>query len=230
MKKVRIRGGICYLRCVKKTELAIFDLDGTLLDTIADLGNSVNHILSTHGMPLHTIPDYKKMVGRGMRNLVKAAIPETSREDGFIDSFLKEFLDWYMDHIDKETLPYPGIPEMMKELDSRGVRTAVASNKVQRGTVHLIKEFFPEIPFVAICGNSPGFPLKPDAAIVNHIMEKAGTSPETTIMVGDSETDIRTAHNAGIPVVAVTWGFRPVEDLAEADYIVDSTQQILKLF
>lgn len=214
---------------MKKTELVIFDLDGTLLNTIADLGNSVSHTLEMHGFPSHTIPEYKKMVGHGMRNLVKAALPETERKDEFIDSFLKEFLDWYMDHIDSETRPYPGIPGLMAELKRKGIKLAIASNKIQRGTEHLIKEFFPDIPFVAICGNSPEFPLKPDAALVNYIMEKAGTTPETSMMVGDSGTDIRTAHNAGIPVVAVTWGFRPVEDLTEADYIVDSTEQILEI-
>lgn len=207
--------------------LVIFDLDGTLLDTIADLGNAVNHTLGTHGLPCHTLPDYKMMVGRGMRNLCKAALPESLREDEtFVDGFLKDFLDFYMTHIDCATLPYPGMQELVASLDAEGFALAVASNKLQSGTERLIRKFFPSIPFVAVCGNSPDFPLKPDAGLVKYIMDKAGVTADCTVMVGDSGIDIRTARNAGIPVIAVSWGFRPVSDLLDADLVVSTVPNL----
>ena len=209
-------------------KLIIFDLDGTLLDTVADLGGAVNHTLEQYALPPHDLPSYKMMVGRGMRNLVKNALPQDRREDdAFVDAFLKDFLDYYMAHIDCATLPYPGIPELLERLNASGCKLAVASNKLQAGTDALIRGFFPRIPFVAVCGNSAAYPLKPDAALVEYIMDKAGAAPPDTIMVGDSGIDIRTAHNAGIPVVAVSWGFRPVEDLTDADYIVGSAAELM---
>ena len=210
-------------------KLVIFDLDGTLLNTVSDLGNAVNHTLEAHGLPLHEIPEYKMMVGHGMRNLVKTALPATHQDDNFVDRFLKEFLDWYIDHVDSETVPYPGIPEIVDKLNADGFKLAIASNKIQRGTELLIRKFFPDIPFVAVCGNSPEFPLKPDAELVKFIMRKAGTEACDTVMVGDSGTDIRTARNAGIKVVAVTWGFRPRQDLLEADAIVDRAEDMLSV-
>lgn len=211
--------------------LVIFDLDGTLLNTIADLGNAVNHTLETRGLTQHSLPDYKMMVGRGMRNLCKAALPEQLRdEDSFVDAFLKDFLDYYMEHIDCATLPYPGMQELVARLDAEGYALAVASNKLQVGTEKLIRKFFPAIPFVAVCGNSPDFPLKPDAGLVKYIMGKAGASQECTVMVGDSGIDIQTAHNAGIPVVAVSWGFRPVSDLQAADTIASTVEDLTQTF
>lgn len=208
-------------------KLVIFDLDGTLLDTIADLGNAVNHTLEVHGLPRHPLPEYRQMVGRGMRNLVKDALPDTHKDDAFVDGFLQEFLDWYLGHVDIDTRPYPGIVEMIGTLHREGFNLAVASNKIQSGAERLIGEFFPGIPFVAVCGNKPGIPLKPDAALVKYIMDLAGVSEEDTVMVGDSGIDILTAHNAGIPVIAVSWGFRPKEDLADADHIADSAEEIV---
>lgn len=209
--------------------LVVFDLDGTLLNTIADLGNAVNHILEVHGLPLHTLPEYKKMAGHGMRNLVKSALPEDKREDAFLDACLSEFLAYYLEHIDDYTRPYPGITDTLGKLSASGVKLAVASNKIQKGTEKLISEFFPGIPFVAVCGNSPEFPLKPDAALVQYIMNKADTGVSAAIMVGDSRTDINTAKNAGISSIAVFWGFRPVEDLCEADHIINGPEDLLGL-
>ena len=208
-------------------KLIIFDLDGTLLDTIDDLGNAVNRILEEYDLPQHDLPSYKMRVGRGMRNLVKAALPQDYKDrDVFVDCFLKRFLSYYMDHIDVATRPYPGIPELVRKLDFEGYKLAVASNKLQAGTDRLIRKFFPDIPFVAVCGNSPEYPLKPDAALVRYIIEKAGVRPEDTVMIGDSEIDIHTAHNAGIPAIAVTWGFRPEESLLDADHIVRDVKEI----
>ncbi|MBO4724784.1 MAG: HAD family hydrolase [Bacteroidaceae bacterium] len=211
-------------------ELVIFDLDGTLLNTIADLGNAANHTLEALGLPQHNLDEYRLMVGNGMRKLIMRALPdEKAADDAFVDSTLASFLEYYADHIDIYTKPYPGIPELIKDLSNDGYKLAVASNKIQAGAEKLIAKFFPDIPFVAVMGNSPQYPLKPDAALVEYIMGKAGTDRAHTIMVGDSGTDIQTARNAGIPVIAVSWGFRPRTELTSADYIADTTRQVHKI-
>ena len=205
-------------------KLVIFDLDGTLLNTIADLAEGVNHTLADLGLPQHTIDEYTLMVGNGMRKLVMRALPQDkAADDAFVDSTLAAFLSYYADHIDVHTRPYPGIPELINSLSTAGYRLAVASNKIQAGTEKLIDRFFPGIPFVAVMGNSPLYPLKPDAAVVEYIMDKAGTDRAHTVMVGDSGTDIQTAQNAGIPIIAVSWGFRPRHELTSANNIADST-------
>lgn len=211
-------------------KLVIFDLDGTLLNTIADLAAGVNHTLAAHDLPQHTIDEYTLMVGNGMRKLVMRALTgELAADDAFVDSILAEFLNYYADHIDVHTKPYPGIPELISTLSAQGYRLAVASNKIQAGAEKLIQEFFPGIPFVAVMGNSPLYPLKPDAAVVEYIMDKAGTDRAHTVMIGDSGTDIQTARNAGIPVIAVSWGFRPRHELSVADFVADSTDHIQRI-
>lgn len=204
--------------------LVIFDLDGTLLNTIADLGNAANHTLAELELPQHTLDEYRLMVGNGMRKLIERALPPDKAADRtFVDSTLAAFLKYYAEHIDLYTKPYPGIPELINVLSTDGYRLAVASNKIQAGAEKLIEKFFPGIPFVAVMGNSPLYPLKPDAAVVEYIMQKAGTDRAHTVMVGDSGTDIQTARNAGIPIIAVSWGFRPRHELTSADHIADST-------
>jgi phosphoglycolate phosphatase len=208
-------------------KLVIFDLDGTLLNTIDDLGTAANHTLAELGLPQHTLDEYRLMVGNGMRKLIMRALPQDkASDDAFIDSTLKQFLEYYAAHIDIYTKPYPGIPELINTLSTDGYLLAVASNKIQAGAERLIERFFPVIPFVAVMGNSPLYPLKPDAAVVEYIMDKAGTDCTSTVMVGDSGTDIQTARNAGIPIIAVSWGFRPRHELTSADYIADSTDAL----
>ena len=213
--------------------LVIFDLDGTLLNTIADLGNAANHTLAELGLPQHSLDEYRLMVGNGMRKLIMRALPEDkASDDVFVDSTLARFLEYYARHIDVYTQPYPGIPELISTLKAQGYKLAVASNKIQAGAEKLIAKFFPEIYFVAVMGNSPDYPLKPDAALVEYIMKKAGTDRDHTIMIGDSGTDIQTARNANIPIIAVSWGFRPRHELTDANFIVDdadSLKKILKL-
>jgi len=214
-------------------KLVIFDLDGTLLNTIADLGNAANHTLEELGLPQHTHDEYRLMVGNGMRKLIMRALPDDmASDDTFVDSTLAKFLEYYAEHIDVYTQPYPGIPELISALSTEGFKLAVASNKIQAGAERLIAKFFPGIPFVSVMGNSPKYPLKPDAAVVEYIMKKAGTDRAHTVMIGDSGTDIQTAQNAGIPIIAVSWGFRPRHELTAANFIADdviSLKKILKI-
>ena len=229
--------------------LVIFDLDGTLIDSLEDLGAAVNHALALRDLPLHTREDYRKMVGHGVRNLVEKALeasvgPMTegnyfsgrcpknqfpsvetrpdnpknqfpsARTDSYVDAALADFKEYYSAHIDVHTRPYPGIPELLADLQAAGVRLAVASNKFQEGTERLIRSLFPDIQFVAILGNRPGYPLKPAPEIVQEVLRKADIGPSDAVMVGDSPTDMRTAANGGIEGLAVTWGYRTADELA----------------
>ena len=198
--------------------LVIFDLDGTLIDSLEDLGAAVNHALSLRNLPLHTREDYRKMVGHGVRNLVEKALEASVGTGPFpseeVDAALADFKEYYSAHIDVHTRPYPGIPELLADLQAAGVRLAVASNKFQEGTERLICSLFPDIQFVAIPGNRPGYPLKPAPEIVQEVLRKADIGPSDAVMVGDSPTDMRTAANGGIEGLAVTWGYRTADELA----------------
>ena len=194
-------------------KLVFFDLDGTLLDTIDDLSEAVNHAMSMRGFPLHTREEYRKMVGHGVRNLVTQALPpEKQAEESLIDDVLAHFKAYYTAHIDVFTHPYPGMQELVNILHQEGVLLAVASNKFQEGTEYLVSKFFP-VPFVAVLGNRPGFPLKPDPEIVGEVLRSTGVSPEEAVLVGDSPTDMKTAANGGIRGIAVNWGYRPMKEI-----------------
>ena len=189
--------------------LVIFDLDGTLLDTVADLGEAVNHALAKRGLPLHSREEYIRKVGHGVRNLVTVSLPEELQSDeALIDECLADFKAWYTTHIDVYTHPYPGMQQLLRDLHSRSVRLAIASNKFQSGTEYLVEKFFGDVPFAAILGNREGFPLKPDPAIVEECLRCAGVQRSEAILVGDSLTDMKTAENGGIPGIAVSWGYR----------------------
>lgn len=213
-------------------KLVIFDLDGTLLDTITDLGQAVNHALSLRSLAPYDDAQYRMMVGHGVRKLCFDALSGRVGHvpsDEETDACLKDFLEYYTSHIDIYTHPYPGMVKLLGELASRDCILAVASNKFQAGAEKLVAEFFPGIDFIAVLGNSADFPLKPDAAVVDFIRDKAGVEKSRTMFVGDSRTDILTARNGGVRSIAVSWGFRPVEDLVEADFVVDSPEKISEI-
>ena len=220
--------------------LVLFDLDGTLIDTIEDLAAAVNHALGLRGYPLHSLSEYRTMVGHGVRNLVMQALPpELQADEREIDAALSDFKAYYTAHIDVHTRPYPGMQELLRDLHAAGVRMAVASNKFQAGTEKLVREFFPEIPFVAILGNREGFPLKPDPEIVEEALRSAGLgatgrvggeSREDAVLVGDSNTDMQTAANGGIPAIAVGWGYRPMGPSEDHRYAGSVTELRTLLF
>lgn len=212
-------------------QLAIFDLDGTLLNTLEDLANSVNYILHRHGLPEHPLSAYPYMVGNGIRCLIERALPLNDQSEGRINSLLKEFVTYYQAHKTDYTCPYPGIPELLKSLYHQGIILAVASNKYHEGTLELIRHYFGTTLFQVILGQRNGFPVKPDPAIVNEILGKTGVAPQHTLYIGDSSVDMQTAANGKVLSVGVTWGFRTREELEDsgARYIVNRPEEILKL-
>ncbi len=218
-----------YRRLFVPAELVLWDLDGTLIDTLEDLGAAVNHALALRGLPLHATPEYRRMVGHGVRNLVRQALPSALQDDdATVDAALADFKSYYSAHIDLHSRPYPGMPELLSELQERGVKMAVVSNKFQEGTERLIRKFFPGIGFSAILGNRPGVPLKPSPEIVREALEKAGTGPADAVLVGDSPTDMHTAGNGGIRAIAVSWGYRSREDMA-GNIIAESVEELRRL-
>ena len=211
-----------------KYQAIVFDLDGTLLDTIEDLGEAVNYALRKRNLPLHTLEEYRTMVGNGVKKLVERALPVIPSEArNLLDDCLADFMSYYESHIDVHTRPYDGMPELLQALSAQGVALAVASNKFQSGAEYLVKKLFPGIPFVAILGNQEGFPLKPDPAIVETVLEKAGVAKSTAALVGDSATDMKTAANAGVPGIAVAWGYQAMTDYPVVAHSVEELKTIL---
>ena len=198
-------------------KLAIFDLDGTLLNTIGDLADAVDYVMRSRNLPEHTNAEYRQMVGGGIKRLVERALPEElSTNEQYVEECVMQFRRYYVDNIDRHTVPYEGMPELLGKLQSMGMKLAVASNKFQHGTDRLVAKFFGDIEFVAVEGNREGAPLKPDPAIINNILSKAGIDGNDAVMIGDSGIDIRTAAAAGIDSIGVSWGFRFAEELYEA--------------
>ena len=200
-----------------KFNLVLFDLDGTVLDTLQDLGDAVNYAMSLHGFPLHTLDEFRYMVGNGVRKLVRRAMPdELKQNEELHQECLGQFWKYYSDHLIVNTKPYPGIPELILDLQENGIEVAIASNKFQEGADTLIHHFFPTIK--TIVGDRPDVPMKPDPTMVNLILDKYGNSAtlrEHTALVGDAITDIQAAANAGVTGIGVSWGLRPVSALLE---------------
>ncbi len=213
------------------TRLVIFDLDGTLLDTIGDLAVACNASLAMRGLPQHSYDDYCGFVGNGIMRLVERALPEPLRTPENVALMRADFVRCYTEHIDARTRPYEGVPELLARLSQRGLRLAVASNKFQAGTEKLVRRFFPGIAFDPVFGQREGVPLKPDPAVAGTILSLTETPPGQALFVGDSGIDILTAKAAGIRSAGVTWGFRSRTELEEAgaDHIVDRAEEILAL-
>ena len=186
----------------------IFDLDGTLLDTLGDLTASVNYAMRTHGMPEHSIDDVRRFVGNGVRKLMERAIPQGTGNPLFEETFAT-FRQYYMAHSLDTTKPYEGIPETLVELQKRGCRLAVVSNKMMAATQELIRHFFPGTIEVAIGEHeAEGIRKKPAPDTVLAALRQLGVGKEGAVYVGDSDVDIMTARNSGLPCISVLWGFR----------------------
>lgn len=209
-------------------KLIIFDLDGTLLNTIADLAQSTNHALQTLGYPIHEESAYNFMVGNGINKLFERALPEGEKTEENVLRVRQEFVPYYNEHNADKSRPYPSIPQLLEEMQEKGIQLAVASNKYQSATVKLIAHYFPTIPFIAVLGQREGIPVKPDPIIVHDILEIAQVDPKDVLYVGDSGVDMQTAANAGVTACGVTWGFRPRTELEafHPAHIVDEAHSI----
>lgn len=212
-------------------ELIIFDLDGTLLNTIEDLANSTNYALRKNGFPEHKIAEYNFFVGNGINKLFERALPEGVKTKENILKIRNEFLIHYDKHNTDASKPYPGIPDLLEALKQKKYMMAVASNKYHTATLKLVNHYFPNIPFIVVFGQREGIPTKPDPTIVHEIISIAKSTSAKTLYIGDSGVDIQTAQNAGVENIGVTWGFRPMEELEalKPNYIVNQAEDILEL-
>ena len=212
-----------------KYNTVIFDLDGTLLNTLDDLRDSLNDILDQNGYETRGIEDVRQFVGNGVRNLVRKSVPEHCTEDN-VDQILEKFKDHYKNNMQNKTRPYNGIMELLLDLHRYNYKIAIVSNKYDAAVKALARTYFGNLIPVAI-GESNVIKCKPAPDSIFTAIKELGSTLERTILVGDSETDVQTAKNAGIPCIGVTWGFRSREVLrAEgADYLIDTPKELLTL-
>ncbi len=209
-------------------KLAIFDLDGTLINTIADLAHGVNYALQRLGFPLHGEEEYRYMVGNGINKLFERALPEGERREDNVLRMREIFIPYYDIHNTDYSYPYRGISELLLSLGDDGVKMAIASNKYQSATEKIIAHYFPEIHFVVIFGQREGVEAKPNPTTIFDIIERAQVEREDVLYIGDSGIDMQTAANAGVAACGVTWGFRQRSELESFHpaYIVDSPKEI----
>lgn len=207
----------------------IFDMDGTLLDTLEDLTDAVNYALEKHGFEGHSIEAVRNMVGNGVRKLVVNATPEGESNPLFEDIFAS-FLAYYKEHSLDKTKPYAGTQELADELHRRGHKIAIVSNKIDEATKSLAAQFFPGSVDIAL-GDQPGLARKPAPDMVLKAMELLDADPANTVYIGDSEVDLATARNSGLPCISVLWGFRSQEFLLQqgATTFVSIPSEILQL-
>lgn len=213
-----------------KKQLVIFDLDGTLLDTVADLANATNQALERCGYPTHPIQAYYKFVGNGINKLFARALPAECSTEENVQRIRSLFIPYYNEHNADCSCPYSGIIDLLHALQEGGVQLAVASNKYHEATLKLVCHFFPHVTFAAIYGQREEVPVKPAPDIVFDILRDTGVSKEDALYVGDSGVDMQTALNAGVESVGVAWGFRSEEELQEngAVHIVHQAEEILR--
>lgn len=210
---------------------AIFDLDGTLADTLADIANSMNRVLSKNGFPVHPVPDYKYLVGRGLESLVTSSLPENQRKDHIIKTCLEAMVEDYRNNCLVQTRLYDGIEAMLHHLQHLGYKLGIYSNKADELTQSIVTALLPRFDFEMILGARPGLPKKPDPAGALLISSKMGIKPENIIYAGDSDVDMIMALKAGMLAVGVLWGFRSAVELREngAFALIKSPDELLEL-
>lgn len=212
-----------------KFDTVIFDLDGTILDTLDDLKNSVNHALEKNNFPCRKIEEIRSFVGNGIRLLIERAVPENTDKE-IVDKCFIDFKAHYKDNSDILTKPYDGIVDVLKELKNHGIKLAVVSNKADFAVQKLVEKYFPHI-FDFSVGEKEGVRRKPYPDSVFTAIDYLSADKTKTVYIGDSEVDVETAQNSGIPCIAVTWGFRNkiVLEKLKPEYIIDKPEQIVKI-
>ncbi|MDO4167303.1 MAG: HAD-IIIA family hydrolase [Eubacteriales bacterium] len=214
---------------LRKYDLVIFDMDGTILNTLDDLTDSLNVVLLAHHYPQRTLAEVRSFVGNGIRLLIERAVPEgLSVEE--IDQIHQDFMNYYEEHCADKTKPYQGVPALIKTLREQGYRTAVVSNKADQAVQELCQQYFPGLFDIAV-GERPGIAKKPAPDSVNQVLQSLNMKREQAVYVGDSEVDVATAYNAGMDGIAVTWGFRKPDFLKQqgATCLVSDPKEIIDL-
>ena len=212
---------------MKRYSTYIFDLDGTLLDTLQDLANATNHALRTMQLPERSVDEVRRFVGNGVRKLIERAVPADTPTD-VTEKTLAEFKEYYLHHSQDTTKPYDGVTEALAHLRERGCRVAVVSNKFLDATEHLCKHYFPGLVEVAI-GEHEGCRKKPSPDTVEEALRKLGVGKDDAVYVGDSDVDIETARNSALPCISVLWGFRDKDFLLShgAQTLASSMEELL---
>ncbi len=213
-----------------KTKLCIFDLDGTLINSLYDLADAMNYALKKNRLPTHDREKYRFMVGNGISVLADRAMVVPEGTDSQLkQQILADFNSYYNAHNTDLTVSYEGIPELLTQLDGLGIQYAVLSNKPDEFAPRIVKALFPQHQFAAVWGKRDYFPRKPDPTSVLALIQALGFDSEECLYIGDSDVDIKTARNAGLRNVGVSWGFRPVSELqaAGADFIANKPDQII---
>lgn len=210
-------------------KLVVFDLDGTLVDSIVDLGNAVNFALKNHNLSLRPMSDYYTFVGNGMEDLVRRSMGSVGSDNELYLKVRKDFNEHYNAHSNDNTIAYKGIPELLEALKCRGIKTAVLTNKAQEYVGDILKKCFPSFNFDLYYGQRQGVERKPHPQAFEMLLKELKVSKEDCLYIGDSEVDVKTAFNVGVELVAVTWGYRSVEIIKEAgaEIIVDTPKEIL---
>ncbi|MCG2815175.1 MAG: HAD family hydrolase [Candidatus Aminicenantes bacterium] len=210
----------------------IFDLDGTLLNTLDDISDSMNTVLKEIGCPVHSSDNYKYFVGRGIKHLVERALPPDRRDARTLERATERMRAVYHQNWDKKTFPYPGIPGLLDELTRRYVRMSILSNKPHTYTPGVVERFLPRWTFAAVAGSKPGVPQKPNPDGALEIVFAQGENPSDVVFVGDTDVDMETACAAGLFPAGVLWGFRTGEELLESGALAvfDKPADLLQLF
>ena len=220
-----------------KYKLAIFDLDGTLLDTLSDLAGAVNFSLKAHGCPERSVEEIRAFISNGVRKLIERSLfitldsKDTNdyevRDRGLFDAVFADFVQYYLDHVSDNTVPYSGMPELIARLKAAGMKTAVVTNKREDAATALMNHFYPD-GFDMVIGDGPDRERKPSPASLLLVMDSLGISKVDTVYIGDSDVDLKTAQNAQVEAILVTWGYRNTESLiaAGAQIIVDRPDEL----
>lgn len=211
-------------------KLVIFDLDGTLVDSIYDLGDCVNTALRAFSLPENSLKDYYSFVGNGIENLIRTSMRERGRDDELYLKVREVFDREYRLHSNDKTRPYEGVPQLLKSLSEKGIETAVLTNKAQEFVGAILKKSFPCHKFSSVYGQREGIPRKPDPQALLSLVRELKVEVSDCVYVGDSEVDVKTAENAGMDLVCVLWGFRKPEELenAGATKMVSTAQELLR--
>ena len=214
---------------MSKINTVVFDMDGTVLNTIDDLATSVNYAMEKFGFPQRTVEDYRRAVGNGIRRAIELTVPEGTSQE-VIDEMVPVFKEHYDEHCLDKTRPYDGIIELMKELKKRGYKMAIVSNKIDSAVKELNQRFFSEAIEVAI-GEKPGVNRKPAPDMVWDALKELGSTQEESIYIGDSEVDFATANNSNLPCISVLWGFRDKDLLEEigAQVFAEKPSDVLEI-